>query len=97
MRKIINQVDYRDFYGLATNIDPQDIRGGATVYQENITCITPGELRTRKGMRNVTFAGDDSLTAGVNVLTLRYCPRPDAAYALVFTDDGKIKLKHSPT
>lgn len=97
MKKPRTQVDYRDFRGLVTNVDPQDRPPGSTVSQENITCITPGELRVRKGMRNVSYSGDDALTSGVDVLTVRHAPRPDNEYVLVFTSDGKIKLKHTPT
>jgi hypothetical protein len=78
MRRIRSKVDYRDFHGLVTNVDPQDRPPGSTVIQDNITCITPGELRVRKGMRDVVWAGDGSnltlngTTDGAFVTTSNY-------------------------
>jgi hypothetical protein len=49
------QVDVKDFAGLLTNVDPDDVPTGAAQKQVNVVCITLGELQVRGGYREVTF------------------------------------------
>ena len=49
-----SRVALRDFKGLKTNIDPFE-RKDASEVQSNITCIVPGQLTVRSGMRTVNW------------------------------------------
>ncbi len=49
------QVSARDFPGLATSADPDDLAVGAARDQVNVTSHRPGELRSRPGYVKVTF------------------------------------------
>lgn len=48
-------VEIRDFLGLMTRLDPYNEPPGGARVQINLTCVTPGDLRLRAGMREVTF------------------------------------------
>ena len=48
-------VTVSDFAGLIANADQIDQPEGAAVDQVNATCVVPGELRVRGGVRIVTF------------------------------------------
>lgn len=50
-----SQVQIADFGGLVTRADPNDVKPGDARIQINVTCITPGELRVRPGLREVIF------------------------------------------
>jgi hypothetical protein len=56
--KVRAQVKILDFAGLVTRPDPNDIQPGQARIQVNASCITPGELRVRPGVREVTFEDD---------------------------------------
>lgn len=43
------------FPGLVTNVDPRDLAAGAAEEQVNIACVEPGEITTRRGLREVQF------------------------------------------
>lgn len=45
----------RDFAGLKTNQDPNDIEPGAATRQVNVSAERPGELRPRQGWARVRF------------------------------------------
>jgi hypothetical protein len=45
----------RDFEGLQSRPDPNDIPPGAATRQVNVTCIVPGQLTSRPGTREVSF------------------------------------------
>lgn len=45
----------RDFPGLVTNADPNDLPEGAAKVQTNVTATIFGELRARGGYRAVKF------------------------------------------
>jgi len=47
--------EIRDFAGLTTSIDPDDLESGAAVMQTNATSEIAGELRTRNGFAVVIF------------------------------------------
>ncbi len=49
------QVMLKDFGGLVTRPDPHDLKPGDARIQINLTCISPGELRVRQGLREVVF------------------------------------------
>jgi hypothetical protein len=44
-----------DFEGLITNTDPRDLPEGASENQINLVCVEVGELRTRLGIKPVSF------------------------------------------
>ncbi len=54
----VKKVQARDFPGLATRADPDDLADGAGRDQVNLTCIRPGELRSRAGYKKLTFEED---------------------------------------
>ncbi len=51
----VEKVVMRDFSGLVTNQDPEDIGPGAARVQVNVRGDRPGELRVRKGWARVKF------------------------------------------
>ncbi len=51
-------VELKDFQGLQTRPDPNDIPPGAATRQVNATCIVPGQLTVRPGMKQVSFEDD---------------------------------------
>ncbi len=51
-------VKIRDFPGLGTRIDPNDLSTGAAREQTNVQSHRPGELRVRPGTRQLTFEED---------------------------------------
>ena len=59
MRHISGRSKYKDFPGLFSNVDRYDRAPGSTVVQDNMTCVTAGMLKCRKGARNVVFGSDD--------------------------------------
>lgn len=48
-------VEIRDFPGLATKPDPDDITPGSSREQTNVQSHHPGELRVRPGVAKLTF------------------------------------------
>jgi hypothetical protein len=44
-----------DYLGLFTRPDPNDIKPGSASLQINVTCVSPGALVTRQGLRPVKF------------------------------------------
>ena len=48
-------VEIRDFRGMASNYDPNDITPGASQLQINVNGLQRGQLEVRRGMREVTF------------------------------------------
>jgi len=53
-----SQVDIKDFPGLATRADPDDVPLGSATRQVNLTCVTPAALTSRPGLREVSFEED---------------------------------------
>jgi hypothetical protein len=53
-------VDYVEFVGMASNVDPHDIPAGAAQIQVNMNIVTQGLLRLRGGLREVAFEEEDS-------------------------------------
>lgn len=51
----VPRVEAKDFPGLATRADPDDLADGAGRDQVNVSSHRPGELRTRPGYLQVTF------------------------------------------
>jgi hypothetical protein len=49
------QAEVGDFPGLQTNADPDDLPAGASTQQVNVSSLVPGELRVRRGLRQVRF------------------------------------------
>lgn len=49
------KVEIRDFPGLASDLDPQDIGPGAAEEQVNVTSDVTGELNVRLGYRQLSF------------------------------------------
>lgn len=45
----------RDFLGQTSNLDPLDVPEGGAVKQVNVTCQVNGELRVRRGYRQVEW------------------------------------------
>lgn len=52
------KIEARDFPGLATRVDPNDLADGAGRDQVNVTSHRMGELRSRPGFLRVTFEED---------------------------------------
>lgn len=50
-----DRVQIRDFNGLVTKADPNDLGDGAASVQINAMSTRPGELRVRPGYRVLTF------------------------------------------
>lgn len=48
-------VEIRNFTGLATNEDPNDLNPGSAVKQVNVMVLRKGVLEVRGGSRLVTF------------------------------------------
>jgi hypothetical protein len=56
MMKLPRQsVEIRDFPGLGTAIDPEDLPPGSATIQTNATCEVSGELRVRSGYSVINF------------------------------------------
>ncbi len=53
--KAANSDDYAKFNGMQSSVDPHDVTVGQSVLQINGTCIRPGELLIRKGLKEVAF------------------------------------------
>lgn len=53
-------VQMRQFLGMASNVDPRDLKPGVSQVQINVAVIRPGELVVRRGLRELTFDSDDS-------------------------------------
>jgi len=51
-------VEIRDFRGMASNYDPNDIVPGSSQLQININGLQRGQLEIRRGMRQVVFESD---------------------------------------
>ncbi len=47
-------IDIRDFLGLVTRADPEDVRSGAATEQVNVIS-EPGELVVRDALKQITF------------------------------------------
>lgn len=54
-KDVPEQVAMRDFSGLVTNQDPEDLPPGAARVQVNVRGDRPGELRPRQGWVRVFF------------------------------------------
>ena len=48
-------VEIREFPGLVSNLDPNDIPPGYGTVQTNVTCVVEAEMNTRGGYRVVSF------------------------------------------
>lgn len=49
------ELPFKDFLGLVTNLDPNDMGPGAAQDQVNAACVRQAELQCRLGLRQVTF------------------------------------------
>ena len=47
--------EIRDFPGMITSADPDDIPDGAAEVQVNLISVKPGEMRVRSGYKFVSF------------------------------------------
>lgn len=54
-QKEVVKVVVRDFAGLRTNRDPDDVDPGESRQQVNVNAERPGELRPRQGYSRVKF------------------------------------------
>lgn len=59
----LTHVSIRDFGGLNTNTDPQDLKAGESVAQVNCGGPIAGKLRTRPGLEFVDFSGGNGGTS----------------------------------
>lgn len=53
-----NTVTIKDFRGMASNYDPNDITPGSSQLQVNINGQQRGQLEIRRGLREVAFEAD---------------------------------------
>ncbi len=53
--KAVAKVAIRDFAGLRTNRDPDDVEPGESLEQVNVNAERQGELRPRQGYSRVKF------------------------------------------
>lgn len=49
------RLEIRDFPGMITAADPDDIPDGAAEEQINLVSLVPGQMQTRAGYRLVSF------------------------------------------
>jgi hypothetical protein len=54
-KRPLGQAELRDFPGLVLNIDPDDLKPGASQAQVNVTSARPAALEVRPGFRPVKF------------------------------------------
>ncbi len=55
MQKPLTKIAIRDFAGLRTNRDPDDVDPGEAIQQVNVNAERLGELRPRQGYSRVKF------------------------------------------
>ena len=48
-------LEIKDFSGMASNMDPNDLKPGVSRQQVNVNAVQRGQLEVRRGMRQVTF------------------------------------------
>lgn len=58
--KALAEVMIKDFSGMASNVDPTDLRPGLAVLQVNVKSIRKGELILRRGLQELSFDADDN-------------------------------------
>jgi hypothetical protein len=51
-------VEIRDFQGMASNMDPTDIKPGTSQLQVNVNGYKRGQLEVRRGLREITFESE---------------------------------------
>lgn len=49
------KVEFREFPGMTSNVNPHRVEPGAMLEQVNIRAGRVGELKVRSGLREVTF------------------------------------------
>ena len=55
-----SEIVFRDFRGMASNVDPTDIQPGYSRIQINVDGRTRGELEVRRGLKAILFDEEDS-------------------------------------
>lgn len=54
-----SNVPIRDFNGMASNVDPTDLKPGISQRQVNVNGLQRGQLEVRRGLRRVDFEQED--------------------------------------
>ncbi len=84
--------------GLISNADPHDLPPGGGVIQENFSCVTPGKLTGRKGLRAAMFSNADGTEATPTdpVIAMHVMSTPLGEVAVMLADDGKVRIGRRP-
>lgn len=53
-------VPLQSFAGMASNLDPRELRPGVAQVQINVAVLRPGELVLRRGLRDLEFDADNT-------------------------------------
>jgi hypothetical protein len=84
------------FPGLVTNADPYDIPFGATTIQDNIQCISPGQIEVRKGWLRASGFNRPIPSEAMPDLTNLYRYRhPSGDRIITVTKSGAIESRAS--
>ena len=90
-------MDVTQFQGRFSHSDPHDIPPGAMIEQDNLTCITPGQLTPRKCLSKVDFSNESAQVAGQDGIACYHYQRPEATWLIVQADHGKVLAFKSPS
>jgi hypothetical protein len=84
--------------GLISNADPHDLPPGAATVQENFTCVVPGKLTGRKGLRMVSFTNMDPAVSEPTTAVLEVFAMHNATgqTVLMLLADGTVRYGRSP-
>lgn len=85
-----------DFLGLNTNADPHDIKAGQSVEQVNCGGPIVGKLRTRPGLRFVTFSDGNGSTGADPQVAYPY-QSPFGTFIVYQLSNGHIYFGASPS
>lgn len=93
--QVKSAIAFTSFGGLTTNGDARDISLGA-VRMENLSLVVPGQLTSRKGHSNVSFANGQADVLFDVIFMMRY-ESPSAGFVIYQLTDGSIRIGRTPT
>lgn len=84
--------------GLISNADPHDLPPGGATVQQNFTCLVPGKLTGRKGLRLLMFGNVDSQVATPtdDVLEVFAMTNAIGQTVLMLLEDGTVRYGRKP-
>lgn len=83
--------------GRISNSVPFRLPPGAMLVQDNLTCIVPGELRGRRGLRPGTFANTAAAASSYDGIAAAAGLKNGTAVMVYMLSDGSIKLGRAPS